>query len=76
MLCIRLENGKVREARVSHNPSGPENPLNDEELKVKFRTNPKRTLRMTGWKSCEPRWKRSTSWTASTMSCGPYEPSM
>ena len=35
----RLKNGEVRESRVSHNRGGPENPLSDEELEVKFRTN-------------------------------------
>lgn len=35
---VRLENGEVREARVSRNPGGPEDPLSDEELEVKFRT--------------------------------------
>ena len=32
------------ERRVSRNPDGPENPLSDEELEVKFRTNTKPTL--------------------------------
>jgi hypothetical protein len=43
-LRVRLENGEVREARVSHNPGGPENPLNYEELEVEFRASAKRAL--------------------------------
>ncbi|MCA1718236.1 MAG: MmgE/PrpD family protein [Actinobacteria bacterium] len=39
VLRVRSENGEVRKARVSHNRGGPENPLSDEELEVKFRTN-------------------------------------
>jgi 2-methylcitrate dehydratase PrpD len=39
VLRIRLENGEEREARISHNRGGPENPLSDEELETKFRTN-------------------------------------
>jgi 2-methylcitrate dehydratase PrpD len=39
VLRVRLKNGEVRESRVSHNRGGPENPLSDEELEVKFRTN-------------------------------------
>ncbi len=35
----------MREARVSHNRGGPENPLSDEELEVKFRANAGRALR-------------------------------
>jgi len=44
VLRVRLENGEVRGARVSHNRGGPENPLSDEELEIKFRTNAKRAL--------------------------------
>src|ERR687894_637434 len=39
VLRVRLENGETREARVSHNRGGPENPLSDEELETTFRTN-------------------------------------
>jgi 2-methylcitrate dehydratase PrpD len=39
VLRVRLKNGEVQEVRVSHNRGGPENPLSDEELEVKFRTN-------------------------------------
>ena len=41
---MRLENGETREARVSHNRGGPENPLSDEELETKFQTNATRVL--------------------------------
>ena len=44
VLRVRLRSGEVREARVSHNRGGPENPLGDEELEVKFRTNAGRAL--------------------------------
>ena len=44
VLRIRLGSGEVREARVSHNRGGPQNPLSDEELELKFRTNAERTL--------------------------------
>jgi 2-methylcitrate dehydratase PrpD len=44
VLRVRLKNGEVRESRVSHNRGGPENPLSDEELEVKFRTNARRVL--------------------------------
>jgi 2-methylcitrate dehydratase PrpD len=44
VLRVRLKNGDVREARISHNRGGPENPLSDEELEVKFRTNAGRVL--------------------------------
>lgn len=44
VLRVRLENGKMREACVSHDRSGPESPLSDEELKVKFHTNARHTL--------------------------------
>lgn len=43
-LRIRLKSGEEREARVSHNRGGPENPLSDEELETKFRTNAGRVL--------------------------------
>ena len=39
VLRIRLKSGEKREARVSCNRGGPENPLSDEELATKFRTN-------------------------------------
>jgi 2-methylcitrate dehydratase PrpD len=39
VLRVRLKSGKAREARISHNRGGPENPLSDEELEVKFRAN-------------------------------------
>jgi 2-methylcitrate dehydratase PrpD len=39
VLRIRLKSGEAREARISHNRGGPENPLSDEELEVKFRAN-------------------------------------
>ena len=38
-LRVRLKSGEAREARISHNRGGPENPLSDEELEVKFRAN-------------------------------------
>lgn len=44
VLRVRLEGGEVREARVLHNRGGPQNPLTDEELGVKFRTNAERVL--------------------------------
>ena len=44
VLRVLLKNGETREARVSHNRGGPENPLSDEELEVKFRTNAGRAL--------------------------------
>ncbi|HJQ28767.1 MAG TPA: MmgE/PrpD family protein [Rubrobacter sp.] len=44
VLRVRLKSGEVREARVSHNRGGPENPLSDEELEIKFRTNAERVL--------------------------------
>jgi 2-methylcitrate dehydratase PrpD len=44
VLRVRLKNGEVREARVSHNRGGPENPLSDEELEVKFYENAERAL--------------------------------
>ena len=39
VLRVRLKSGEAREARISHNRGGPENPLSDEELEVKFRAN-------------------------------------
>jgi 2-methylcitrate dehydratase PrpD len=39
VLRVRLKKGEKREARVSCNRGGPENPLSDEELATKFRTN-------------------------------------
>ena len=44
ILRVRLKTGEVRESRVSHNRGGPENPLSDEELEIKFRTNAGRVL--------------------------------
>ena len=44
VLRIRLKSGEAKEARVSHNRGGPENPLSDEDLEVKFRTNAGRVL--------------------------------
>ena len=44
VLRVRLKSGEVREARISHNRGGPENPLSDEELEVKFRINAERAL--------------------------------
>jgi 2-methylcitrate dehydratase PrpD len=44
VLRVRLESCEVREARVSHNRGGPEDPLSDEELATKFRTNARRAL--------------------------------
>jgi 2-methylcitrate dehydratase PrpD len=44
VLRLRLESGEVREARVLHNRGGPQNPLTDDELGIKFRTNAERAL--------------------------------
>jgi 2-methylcitrate dehydratase PrpD len=44
VLRVRLGSGEVREIRVSYNRGGPQNPLSDEELEIKFRTNAERTL--------------------------------
>ena len=44
VLRVRLKGGAVHEARISHNRGGPENPLSDEELETKFRTNAERIL--------------------------------
>ena len=44
VLRVRLKCGEAREARISHNRGGPENPLSDEELEVKFRANARRAL--------------------------------
>ncbi|QIN78529.1 MmgE/PrpD family protein [Rubrobacter marinus] len=44
VLRVRLKGGEEREARVMHNRGGPENPLSDEELEVKFRDNAGRAL--------------------------------
>jgi len=44
VLRVHLKSGGVGEARVSRNRGGPENPLSDEELEVKFRTNAGRAL--------------------------------
>jgi 2-methylcitrate dehydratase PrpD len=48
VLRVHLENGETREARVSHNRGGPENPLSDEELETKFQTNATRVLSREG----------------------------
>ena len=48
VLRAHLENGETREARVSHNRGGPENPLSDEELATKFYTNATRVLSSEG----------------------------
>jgi 2-methylcitrate dehydratase PrpD len=44
VLRVHLKSGEVREVRVSHNRGGPENPLSDRELEVKFRTSAGRVL--------------------------------
>jgi 2-methylcitrate dehydratase PrpD len=44
VLRVRLKSGEAREARISHNRGGPEIPLSDEELEVKFRANAGRVL--------------------------------
>ncbi|MDQ3912538.1 MAG: MmgE/PrpD family protein [Actinomycetota bacterium] len=44
VLRVRLKSGEVREARVAHNRGGPENPLSNEELRVKFRANAERVM--------------------------------
>jgi len=44
VLRVHLKSGEVRESRISHNRGGPENPLSDEELDVKFRANAGRVL--------------------------------
>jgi 2-methylcitrate dehydratase PrpD len=44
VLRVRLEDGSTWAARDPHNRGGPENPLTDDELEVKFRTNAERTL--------------------------------
>ena len=48
VLRVHLGNGETREARVSHNRGGPENPLSDEELETKFQTNATRVLSREG----------------------------
>jgi 2-methylcitrate dehydratase PrpD len=48
VLRVHLKNGESREARVSHNRGGPENPLSDEELETKFHTNATRILSRVG----------------------------
>ncbi len=48
VLRVHLKNGETREARVSHNRGGPENPLSDEELETKFHTNATRALSREG----------------------------
>lgn len=44
VLRVRLESGEILETRVSHNRGGPQNPLSDEEMELKFRTNAERTF--------------------------------
>jgi 2-methylcitrate dehydratase PrpD len=44
VLRVQLKSGEAREARVPHNRGGPENPLSDEDLETKFRTNAGRVL--------------------------------
>ena len=44
VLRVRLKSGEEREARVAHNRGGPENPLSNEELETKFRTNARQVL--------------------------------
>ncbi|MDQ4130389.1 MAG: MmgE/PrpD family protein [Actinomycetota bacterium] len=39
VLRVRFRSGEVRGSRILHNRGGPDNPLSDEELEVKFRTN-------------------------------------
>jgi 2-methylcitrate dehydratase PrpD len=48
VLRVRLRSGETREARVTHNRGGPENPLSDEELETKFHTNATRVLSREG----------------------------
>ena len=55
-------------------PSEPENSLSYKELEVKFRTNTERTLPADRVEELRDALNHSTSWTASTMSCRPYEP--
>lgn len=44
VLRVRLKGGEEREAKILHNRGGPENPLSDDELEVKFRDNAGRAL--------------------------------
>ncbi|MCL6650315.1 MAG: MmgE/PrpD family protein [Chloroflexi bacterium] len=44
VLRVRLSDGGTRTVRVRHNRGGPENPLSDEELAAKFRSNALRVL--------------------------------
>ncbi len=44
VLRVRLKGGEEREAKIFHNRGGPENPLSNEELEVKFRDNARRVL--------------------------------
>jgi 2-methylcitrate dehydratase PrpD len=44
VLRVLLKGGEEREAKILHNRGGPENPLSDEELEVKFRDNAGRAL--------------------------------
>ena len=48
VLRVHLKTGETREARVSHNRGGPENPLSDEELETKFHTNATRAISREG----------------------------
>lgn len=57
ILRVRLKNGENREARVFYNRGGPENPLSESELEVKFRTNAGSVLSQeslnAAWKGCQ-----------------------
>ena len=44
VLHVRLKGGEEREAKILHNRGGPENPLSDEELEIKFQDNAGRAL--------------------------------
>lgn len=44
VLRARLKGGEAREARISHNRGGPENPLSEGELETKFRDNAGRVV--------------------------------
>ncbi len=44
ILEVRTKGGDVLEERVMANRGGPQNPLSEEELKIKFRANASRTL--------------------------------
>ena len=44
ILRVRTQGGEELEERVMANRGGPDNPLSEEEIKVKFRANASRTL--------------------------------